>query len=218
MSGPASLHPLETILTVGLKRLLMWGLPLSIAMFVVPAPGPNDGLLVYSLVHLTVLQVVTFGLVVELTSLTDQPWFNHLKKAWLASTASLVAVVVGFSALLTLATSAAAQYETSLQFLQLLSSLDIAWVVAALYIGARNLWGRGIALVLGSMILLACVASIALYLQTVGFTESGGWLVDANAMFRIVISSDTIAALLSLTILFAAASSVQRTEQPRPHS
>jgi hypothetical protein len=164
------------------------------------------------------LQVVTFGLVVELTSLTDQPWFNHLKKAWLASTASLVAVVVGFSALLTLATSAAAQYETSLQFLQLLSSLDIAWVVAALYIGARKLWGRGIALVLGSMILLACVASIALYLQTVGFTESGGWLVDVNAMFRIVISSDTIAALLSLTILFAAARSVQRTEQPRPHS
>jgi len=218
VSGPASLHPLETILTVGLKRLLMWGLPLSIAMFVVPAPGPNDGLLVYSLVHLTVLQIVTFGLAVELTSLTDQPWFNHLKKAWLASTASLVAVVVGFSALLTLATSAAAQYETSLQFLQLLSSLDIAWVVAALYIGARKLWGRGIALVLGSMILLACVASIALYLQTVGFTESGGWLVDANAMFRIVISSDTIAALLSLTILFAAARSVQRTEQPRAHS
>ena len=46
VSGPSSLHPLETILTVGLKRLLMWGLPLSIAMFVVPAPGPNDGLLV----------------------------------------------------------------------------------------------------------------------------------------------------------------------------
>jgi len=218
VNRPTSQHPVELILAVGLKRLLMWGIPLSIAMFLIPAPARDDGLLLYSLAHLTVLQIATFGFAVEMTPLTDQPWFTYNKRAWLASVSSLVAAVVGFSALLTLATSAAARYDVSLQFLQLLSSLDIAWVVAALYIGARKLWGRGLGLVLGSMILAACVGSIALYLQTVGFTEPGGWLVDGDAMFRIVIPSDTVAAVLSLTILFAAFRSVQRTEQARPHS
>ena len=187
MSRPPSRHPVELILATGLKRLLMWGIPLSLAMFLIPAPGPDDGLLFYSLAHLIVLQIATFGFAVEMTSLTDEPWFTHTKRAWLASVASLVAAVVGFSALLTLATSAAARYDVSLQFLQLLSSLDIAWVVAALYVGARKLWGKGLGLLLGSVILAACVGSIALYLQTVGFTESGGWLIDGDALFRIVI-------------------------------
>jgi len=218
VNGPASRHPLESILAVGLKRLLMWGIPLSIAMFLVPAPGPDGSLLFYSLAHLMVLQIATFGFAIEITALTDEPWFTDTKRAWLASVASLVAAVVGFSALLTLATSAAARYDVSLQFLQLLSSLDIAWVVAALYIGARKLWSRNLGLLLGSVILAACVGSIALYLQTVGFTESGGWLIDGDALFRIVIPADTVAALLSLTILFAAFKSVQRTEQARPHS
>lgn len=218
VSTPTSRHPLEVILTVGLRRLLMWGIPLSVVTFLVPAPGPDDGLLIYNLVHLTVLQIATFWLVLELAPLTDQPWFVPTKRAWLASAASLIAAVVGFSALLTLATTATGRYAPSLQFLQLLSSLDIAWVVAAIYIGARELWGSRIGLILGSLTLLACVGSITLYLQTVGFTETGGWLVDVDAMFRIVISADTVAALLSLTILFTAARSVQRTEQARPHS
>ena len=218
MSTSTSRHPLEAILAVSLKRLLMWGVPLSIGMFLIRAPAADDSLLFYNLAHLTVLQLATFGLAMELTPLTDQPWFTHTKRAWLASVASLVAAVVGFSALFTLATSAAAGYDVSLQFLQLLSSLDIAWVVAVLYIGARKLWGNSTAVVLGSIILAACVASIALYLQTVGFTETGGWLIDGAAMYRIVISSDTVAAILSLTVLFAAVRSVQRTEQAKPHS
>jgi len=206
------------MLAVGLRRLLMWGVPLSVGMFLLPTPVSNDGLLAYNLTHLTLLQVATFLFAIEMAPLTDHPWFNHTKRPWLASTASLVAAVVGLSALLTLATSAAARYDVSLQFLQLLSSLDIAWVVAALYVGARKLWGRGVALILGSIILAACVGSIALYLQTVGFTDSGGWLVDADALTRIVLPSDTVAALLSLSIVFAALRSVQRTEQARPQS
>lgn len=218
VSTPASRQPLEAILAISLKRLLMWGVALSLGMFLVPAPAVGDSLLFYNLAHLTVLQIATYALVIELTPLTDRPWFASTKRSWLASVVSLIAVVVGFSALLTLATSAVARYDVSLQFLQLLSSMDIAWVVAALYIGARKLWGNGTAAVLGSIILAACVASIALYLQTVGFTESGGWLVDSEAMYRIVISSDTVAAILSLTVLLAAVRSVQRTEQAKPHS
>ena len=141
MNSSASRHPLERVLAVGLRRLLYWVIPLSIGMFLLPAPGPDNGLLLYNLAHLTLLQVATFLFAMEMASLTHEPWFTHTRRPWLASTASLVAAVVGFSALLTLATSAAARYDPSLQFLQLLSSLDIAWVVAALFIGARLLWG-----------------------------------------------------------------------------
>ena len=214
MTSPASRHPVETILTVGLKRLLIWGVPLSALALVFEAPGPSDGLLTYNLVHLTILQLATAWFAFELASLTDRPWFNGLKRQWLASTASLIAAVVGFSALLTLATSAAARYDPSLQFLQLLSSMDIAWVVAGIYLGSRKLWGRPVDLILGSIILAACVGSIALYLQTVGFSVDGGWLVDGSAMSRIVLPADTVAALLALGILLGA----QRTAQARPQS
>jgi len=214
MNTTASRHPVEAILVVGLKRLLMWGIPLSALTLVFGAPEPSDGLLTYNLVHLTVLQVATALFAMEMASLTDQPWFEGLKRRWLASTASLIAAVVGFSALLTLATSAAARYDPSLQFLQLLSSLDIAWVVAGIYLGSRKLWGRPIDLILGLIILAACVGSIALYLKTVGFSVDGGWLVDGPAMSRIVLPADTVAALLAVAILLGA----QRTEQPRPQS
>ena len=214
MTTTASRHPVETILTTGLKRLLMWGVPLSVLALIFEAPEPNDGLLTYNLVHLTVLQVATALFAMEMASLTDHPWFEGMKRRWLASTASLIAAVVGFSALLTLATSAAARYDPSLQFLQLLSSMDIAWVVAGIYLGSRKLWGRPIDLILGLIILAACVGSIALYLQTVGFSVDGGCLMDGSAMSRIVLPADTVAALLALVILLGA----QRTEQARPQS
>ena len=137
---------------------------------------------------------------------------------WLASAASLIAIVTGFAALLTLATSAAARYEPSLQFLQLLSSLDIAWVTAALFYGAWKLWGRLPAWILGSLIVVACVGSIAVYLNVVGFTESGGWLVDAPRMMTIVIPADMVAAVVALSVLLSAGlktdqATVQRSPQ-----
>jgi len=44
-----------------------------------------------------------------------------------------------------LATSAALRYDPSLQFLQLLSSLDIAWAATALALGARRRFGPRVA-------------------------------------------------------------------------
>ena len=163
--------------------------------------------------------MATFFLVIELASLTDDPWFENVKRSWLASSASLIAGAVGFSALLTLGTSAAARYDVSLQFLQLLSSLDIAWVVAALYLGTRALANRRLAIPAGSALLIACVASIAIYLSVVGFSADGGWLVDGAELMRIVLPSDLMAAIISLTVLLIASSrKVQPTEQARLQS
>lgn len=212
-------HPVESILGAGLRRLLQWGIPLSLLALLFGAPSPEDGLFVYSLAHLTVLQVATYLFVIEMGGLTDRPWFRHLRRPWLASTASLVAVAVGFSALLTLATSAAARYDASLQFLQLLSSLDIAWVVATLYLAVRRLSGPKAATWAGTALLIACVVSIAVYLAVVGFTDNGGWLVDGRQLLRIVLPSDTMAAIISITfLLLATRTADQPTEQAKLQS
>lgn len=214
-----STHPFQTILTTGLRRLLQWGLPLTGLALVIGAPAPGERLLAYTLTHLTILQVATLLYVTEVAALTDHPWFEGVKRTWLASAVSVVAAAVGFSALLTLATSAAARYDVSLQFLQLLSSLDIAWVVAAIYLGSRYLWGKPVAIATASTLLAACVVSIAVYLGVVGFTDAGGWLVDGGEMLRIVIPSDTVAAIVSVSVLLRAGSKAdQRTAQPSAQS
>ena len=219
MTGQPSRHPIEIILGNGLRRLLAWGIPLSALGLVFGAPSPDSSLWGYLIIHLTVVQVATFLLVLELAPLTDDPWFTHVRRPWLASSASLIAVAVGFSALLTLGTSAAARYDVSLQFLQLLSSLDIAWVVAGLYLGTRSLWNNRLAIPAGSALLVACVASIAIYLSVVGFTPAGGWLVDGAELLRIVLPSDLMAAIISLSVLLLASGKRdQPIEQARVQS
>jgi glycosyltransferase A (GT-A) superfamily protein (DUF2064 family) len=74
-------------------------------------------------------------------------------------------------------------------------------------------------LVLGTLLLVACVTSIATYLVVVGFEPDGGWLVEGTEMIRIVISSDVMAAVISVTILLGASRLTrQRTAQPSPQS
>ena len=208
-------HPIETILGVALKRLLFLAIPWSLINLIF---GPGEDPYLYVNLQLTLLQIATFSLMIHLAPLTDRPWFRTSRRPWLASAVSLVAVAVGFSALLTLATSAAARYDVSLQFLQLLSSLDIAWVVAALYLGSRILWSDRVALVLGSLMLIACVASIAIYLSVVGFTPEGGWLVDGGELLRIVLPSDVMAAIISTSVLLLGSRKAQEMLQARPQS
>ncbi len=212
-------HPLETALQKGLRRLLLSAATLAVVAFVFPAPAAGDALLVYNMIHLLVLLLATLGLTAEVAVELDQPWFPQLRKSWLASAASLVAVATGFAALLALATSAAARYDVSLQFLQLLSALDIAWVSAALFFGSARLWSRLTAWLAGLAIILACIGSIVAYLATVGFTPGGGWLVSGPDMMRIVIPADTVAAIISITVLLRASKDAdQPMEQPSPQS
>jgi hypothetical protein len=136
-------------------------------------------------------------------------WFPH--RHWLVpnrrfiTNAALIVIVAGVTALVTLASSAAMQYEPSLQFLQLLSALDIAWVVAGTVLAVRLLWGRVVAAAAGWMMSVVCVLSIAAYLDQVGLTESGGWLIDGGQLLRLVIPFDVAAALITLGLTWLAA-------------
>ena len=213
-----SRHPSETILSSGLTRLLVWGVPLSIAALVFPSPK-DEGLLAYALAHLTIVQLLTMQFTISNARHIEADWFLGSRRTFLARSGALIAASVGFAALLTLATSAAARYDVSLQFLQLLSSLDIAWVVAALYLGTVRLWGRSAATIFASLLVAACVWSIAAYLQVVGFGPNGQWVVNGSQMMRIVLPADLAAAIVSLSVLFAAARVTdQPTEQPSPQS
>lgn len=211
-------HPLEAGLGTALKYLLAIGVPFAVVGFVFKAPAPDEGLLTYNLVHLLVLQLAALAVTVSLAPLLDGPWFSSTKHSWLASASSLVAIVTGFAALLTLATSAASHFDPSLQFLQLLSSLDIAWATAALYLGARALWGSKVALAVAFGLIVACVASIAAYLASVGFTSDGGWLVDGSEMMRLVIPADMVAAAVAVGVLLLANRNQDPTEQRKPQS
>ncbi len=131
----------------------------------------------YTMVHLSAL--VAFGLVVvaDLTRLVDDSWF-----AWLGATgrcissgAAVVALTVGVVALVTLPTSAALRFDPSLQFLQLLSALDIAWAAGATLVGVGWLATRRWGYAAGAVVGVICVWSIWAYLNAVGFASDGGW-------------------------------------------
>lgn len=122
----------------------------------------------------------------------------------LATNVAFVVIVTGATALVTLSSSAAMHYEPSLQFLQLLSALDIAWVVARTMLAVRLLWGRIAALLAGWMMSVVCVLSIAAYLDEVGLDEAGGWLIDGEQMLRLVIPFDVVAAMITIGLTLLA--------------
>ena len=117
----------------------------------------------------------------------------------------MIVIITGVTGLVTLASSAAMQYEPSLQFLQLLSALDIAWVVAGTTLALRSLWGPAAAIAGGIMMSIVCVLSVTLYLAEVGLTPDQGWLVDGAQMLRLVLPFDVAAALITVTLLIIAA-------------
>jgi triacylglycerol esterase/lipase EstA (alpha/beta hydrolase family) len=84
------------------------------------------------------------------------------------------------AALVAIASSAALQYQPSVQFLHLLLALDIAWVVAGTTLAVRALWGDTTAFAAGFMMSVISVLSIVLYLTDVGLGTNDGWLVDGT--------------------------------------
>ncbi len=76
--------------------------------------------------------------------------------------------------------------------------MDIAWVVAALVIGFHRRFGGRVAFAGGVALGVVCVWSIWNYLNTVGFTVAGGWLVDGGEIARLVLPFDLAAAVMSI--------------------
>ena len=118
----------------------------------------------------------------------------------IASGVVVIVLVTGVVALVTLASSAALRYPPSLQFLQLLSAVDIAWVVAAFVIGAGRAWGRSAGVIGGLLVGIVCVAAIYAYLGLVGFGPAGEWIVDGSALWTRVIPVDMAAALGAIAV------------------
>lgn len=195
-------------------RSVKWlGAGLVVTPLLLALPAPHSSTLWVS-VHLIALVMFGLGLAMALVDLLDMPWFSRFSPttATLASAASLVALATGAVALVTLPSSAALRLEPSLQFLQLLSALDIAWAAGATAIGATLLWGRRIGWIAGIGIVAVCVWSVVTYLEAVGYTPAGGWVVDGDAMWRYILPFDLAAAVIAITTLTLGAR--RRARQP----
>jgi hypothetical protein len=131
---------------------------------------------------------------------------------------SIIALATGVVALVTLASSAALGYQPSLQFLQLLSALDIAWATAGLMLGVRLLAGDRGALAAGLVLAVICIWSIWRYLDVVGFAGNGGWLVSGPDLWRYVLPYDMAAAVMAIGALVIGLRTTQPTEQRNPQS
>lgn len=171
---------------------------------------PAD-LLAVSVVHLSGIVLFGFIVAISLQDATDTGPVSRFGRG-----AAVVAIVTGSVMIVTLVASFAVGFEVSLQFLQLLSALDIAWVVAATYLGLRWLAGQAAALLGGAIIATVCVWSIWRYLAVVGFTDSGGWLVDPDALLRLVVPLDVMAAAVAIGLLWWGA--CHATAQRKPQS
>ncbi len=201
-------------------RMLAPALLAAVVLLVVPSQEDPFGLFIVQLSALVAFGVVVAVRLAPLSSRED--WFVgsgwSSRRRRLAGAAVTVALVTGAVALLTLASSAALRLQPSLQFLQLLSALDIAWAAAAIVVGAELRWGRAAAWAGGLILGVLCVFSIWRYLDIVGFTDDGGWLVSGADLWRYVIPFDTIAATAAVLILVAGVWRPYRTAQARPQS
>ena len=200
---------------------LVGGLVASLAGFVVTA---TDNPLDVVIVHLAIVVLFGFALTLRVAPHATALWFddgNRDVRTRLAFSGFVAIIIVtGVVGLVTLASSAALQLQPSLQFLQLLSALDIVWVVAALVIGGTRGWSRPVGMVLGLSVGVFCIWSIWNYLRIVGFTSDGGWLLDGSQLMRLVLPFDMAAALLAIGVFVvgtrraaAATSTLQPIEQ-----
>jgi hypothetical protein len=172
-------------------------------------------------VHLTALVLLGLLASIRLAPFAGVDWF--LGQSWsrfwrgIASGVSVVFLVTGMVGLVALASSAALRYPPSMQFLQLLSALDIAWAGAALVVGVYRAWRLPAAIAAGSLLAVICIWSIWWYLDAVGFGPNGEWIVDASVLMRRVLPFDVAAAVMAIGALLYGTRR-QAIEQARPQS
>lgn len=186
---------------------------IAIPLLAIPADFIADHRLAVVTAHLTIVVLAASWLAFRLVPLLRHPWFAAHRHGLLLSAVSLIALVTGYAALVTLATSAALRYDPSLQFLQLLSALDVAWSATAVGIGVILYTGSKRAGVIAALVLDAiCVWSIWNYLRVVGFDVDGGWLVSRSDLLTLVIPFDVAAAGVAITALFAGSRRHERND------
>jgi len=206
-----------------LLRTVPWlaaGLIASLPLLFVPPPKTP---LTWFSLQLVLLVAYSLVLTFVLMPLGDEAWFAAMGWGpWLRAIASgiaLVVLVTGTVGLVTLASSATLGLDPSLQYLQLLSALDIAWVAAAVMLGVYRTKGRALAVVAGSIVGIICVWSIWNYLNIVGFGPGGSWIGFGPDLIRYVIPVDVVSAFLAVGLFLGGArTQAHETEQPNPQS
>jgi len=210
---------MERAVLAALPYLLI-GLVASVPLLLVPSSFDRQTVF---LVQLSALAFLGFAASMRLAPLAGADWF--VERGWstfirlTASGISVVFLVTGLVGLVTLASSAALRLQPSLQFLQLLSALDIAWAAAALVVGAWRAWGRTAAIIAGVVLGAACVASIWNYLEVVGLAADDGWLLRGDELMRLVLPFDMVAGTMAVVVFaYGAARAAHAIEQASPQS
>lgn len=164
---------------------------------------PTDQLLLVFILQLSLLVGISIWLTFRLRACSSVMWFSVGPIRWQrwATAAALVSFVTGAIALITLASSGALRLAPSLQFLQLLSALDIAWAVSALFIGLRWKFGTRVAVAGATVLGVLCIYSIWNYLTIFGFGPDGAWLLNGAGLVKYVLPGDIAAAVLALSVL-----------------
>ena len=209
--------PIEQALITAVK----WLVPSLVLSIVLLALDVQDDLLLAVTIHLVAVVLGTYTLALRIAPIADAPSFANLStsgRRMFASAALIAGIATGYAALVTLAGSAALRLDPSLQFLQLLSALDIAWVVAATIVGTRWIRGASLSRLAGALMSIICVWSIWRYLDTVGFGPHGEWIVSGQELGRLVLPYDTVAAVIAIGVVLIGIRRRQATEQPSAQS
>jgi hypothetical protein len=205
-SGPALRRGVIERAVVAAFPFLVGGV--LVAPLLLAVSQQDDPLFLFTL---QLAALVTLGLAVtlQIAYLADEEWFTGFdgwtqrRRLFLAAVVMIV-IPTGLVGLVSLATSAALRFDPSLQFLQLLSALDIAWAGAAIVLAVRWLRGWGASVAAGVVLGAVCVWSVWNYLRIVGFSADGGWLVDGGRMMQLVLPVDMAAAAVAVALLVVA--------------
>jgi hypothetical protein len=196
-------HPIDAAVRLAFPELVV-GVGVTPLLLFVPSGWSRFAVFIVHLAAVVVLGLVAAWRLRPLVYAEwypTMPWSGVVRR--LAGGASLVVIVTGVVGLVTLATAAALRLQPSLQFLSLLSALDIAWAGAAIVFGAQRRWGRRAAFIGGTLLGVFCVASIWNYLRVVGFDPEGGWELVGSELMRLVLPGDMLAAVVAVAVFWA---------------
>ena len=156
-------------------------------------------------VHLSAMLGLVLVASLTLAPLTSAAWFqgsglSEVSRQIASGVFATLLLTTGI-AIVSIASSAALGYPPSLSYLQLLSAADAGMATAGVAIGLSWMAGPVVTSIGALLMAAVCVWSIWCYLDKVGFTDEGGWLVDRQALWRYVYPFDLAALALVIVAL-----------------
>ena len=161
------------------------------------------------MVHLLLISAFGVYLGYRLLKRLDPVWFASAPitstQRVFGTALGVVIIVTGSVGLVTLASSAALRLRPSTQFLQLLSTLDIAWAAATVMVAFYWLWNRvQMALIGGFAVVVACAFPYGRYVDQAAFGPGGAWRMRASELWEYVLPYDIFIAVVAIGLLLLA--------------